>query len=613
MQSDPAADLEALGLQFRLSGRWLVVDRCPICRPERDLHTLHIDAQTGAGKCHRASCGWTGGTTLLRQALGQLVTPPLPPLAPKVVALASPHAWQSAHAALTGDPVALERYCHARALDRPTVELCRIGMRRDPQGVCTVIPYFTRDGKYAYAKLKRRDGTDPRKKMVWREPRNAESIVWGLDRLDGAQHVVVTEGEEDAAVLTRAGVANVVSVPDGAAISGPDARGRQRWIDALEPFAEITICFDGDPAGQKGAEALAQILGRERTRIVAVPEGIACADGRTPAKDATDFARAGKLGLLLHAIANAPALEHPLVQHIAGPEAEAEIWAQFDDRDPHGISTGWPAVDRLIGGIRPAEVTVVTGHTGCGKSAFAVNLAVQVAQSGRAVLVASLELSRTDLVWRFLQRIVGKRPWARDHNDGRWAMTRADVAHGMDVLRSLPLHVVHRFGTIRAEEFTGCIRYATRRYGAVLHILDHLHFSTLGAGDRERHVLADTMYALKIAARDHKTSVVAIAHPSRHARGKDSPDLTDLHGSAAIEQIADNVLTIARLRREGGASDDSEIALKKLRCGRSGRLGKAELAFDPHGERFVDQGGVREITPPSWQEEETDENDVFAI
>ena len=601
------AYLAEKGWPWRQEGRWIRLRQCPACRAD-ETYTFALDQETGAGKCHRGSCGYVGGLTLIALMHGDAINPPSNSRsAPRSTAgaiVADDALWRDPHDALLADPSILASYCAQRAMSPETVRRCRIGVRRD-QGV-TTIPYFDRDGKFLYVKLKSRgvDGT----KRIRRQPVGATSVLWGLDRLDGIDQVIVTEGEEDAAVLIDAGLANVVSVPDGAALSA-DSRGAKRWIDALEPFRDIVICFDGDVAGQKGAGVLATMLGVDRCRIVELPDDVVC-NGK-PAKDPTDFARAGAIAQVLSAIEKAHAPAHPLVGHIASDEAIDAIWAQWYDTDPHGISTGWGALDNLIGGVRPGEVTILTGHTGSGKSAFAVGLATQVAQSGRAVLFASLELSQEDLTWRFLQRIIGKFPWARRDQSNAHVMTKPDLERGIEILRSLPLHVVKRFGTMDIKDFLDCARFATRRYGAALHVLDHLHFATMGSGDNERHVLSDAIYATKNAARDLRTSFVVIAHPSRHARNKESPDISDLHGAAALEQVADNVLVVRRIENAALDAPNAEVSLKKLRQGRSGQKGSALFDFEVAGERFVDPTTPIQIVALTWQEEEEKAKDDF--
>jgi twinkle protein len=371
----------------------------------------------------------------------------------------------------------------------------------------------------------------------------------------------------------------VVSVPDGAKISS--AERNKPWLDRLEAFQEIVICMDADKPGREGAESLAALMGEDRCRVVEYPP-------LKGAKDATDYWREGQLDALVKAIAEARGKPHPLVVGIGSPDIAESIRKQHEDPDPHGIPTGWKSVDELLGGMRPAELTILTAHTGCGKSAWVVNLLTQLAQGGTPVIGASFELSTEDYVWRFLQKLTGKFPWGRPDSLAA-PLTPTERDQALDTLGTLPIWIVRHFGIMGVEQFCEAIRYAARRLGVRVAVLDHIHFMLVGSGDDERHVLSDAMYQLKSLARELGISIVVVAHPSRAARGKVSPDLSDLHGSASLEQIADNVVTLARVPEGETPSQGRAIfAVKKLRAGRSGRLGQCDLIFRRAGESFED-------------------------
>jgi len=120
-------------------------------------------------------------------------------------------------------------------------------------------------------------------------------------------------------------------------------------------------------------------------------------------------------------------------------------------------------------------------------------------------------------------------------------------------------------------------------------VLDHLHFMTQAAGDKERFALSNAIHELKTATIELNVALLLVAHPSRHARDKESPDGTDLHGSASLEQVTDNLVTVARKRdAENDNYGSAIVAVKKLRRGRSGRLGSFEMSFDRAAESFRD-------------------------
>jgi replicative DNA helicase len=176
-------------------------------------------------------------------------------------------------------------------------------------------------------------------------------------------------------------------------------------------------------------------------------------------------------------------------------------------------------------------------------------------------------------------------------------MSRVERERGLAILSELPLYVVDKFGSMATNEFVGICEYAKRRLGAKFVLLDHLHFMTQGALDRERFVLSESIHKLKETAINLDLAIWVVCHPSRNAREKKSPDTTDLHGSAALEQVADNVVAVQRVPEdEADGRLAARIHLLKLRRGRSGKLGSCDMEFSPASESLIDPvAGIMKI------------------
>ena len=65
-------------------------------------------------------------------------------------------------------------------------------------------------------------------------------------------------------------------------------------------------------------------------------------------------------------------------------------------------------------------------------------------------------------------------------------------------------------------------------------------------------------------------------------------------GSAALEQVSDNVISMSRAADESALYGSAQVTLGKLRSGRCGRLGSCELGFHRPGERFFELEKHRE-------------------
>ena len=62
-----------------------------------------------------------------------------------------------------------------------------------------------------------------------------------------------------------------------------------------------------------------------------------------------------------------------------------------------GLPTGFTDVDRVLDGLKAGDLIIVAGRPSMGKSAFALNVAENVALAGKPVMVFSLEMGDEQL------------------------------------------------------------------------------------------------------------------------------------------------------------------------------------------------------------------------
>lgn len=66
--------------------------------------------------------------------------------------------------------------------------------------------------------------------------------------------------------LWQRGITNVLSVTLGAGYFP------QEWVDQLKDVKKIYLCYDNDDAGKEGAKKTAEILGKDRVKIIDIPK-----------------------------------------------------------------------------------------------------------------------------------------------------------------------------------------------------------------------------------------------------------------------------------------------------------------------------------------------------
>ena len=143
-------------------------------------------------------------------------------------------------------------------------------------------------------KTRNPQGVNPRFLM-----RGRKSALWGIDAAEHAGMVLVTEGESDA-LAVRAALESELDrwladeperYPENelpAVVAKPDAGTfRETWANALRG-KYVVILTDNDEAGQKGAEATAEVLKKAGVRMI---RKWTPAEGKKDARAALDPAR----------------------------------------------------------------------------------------------------------------------------------------------------------------------------------------------------------------------------------------------------------------------------------------------------------------------------------
>lgn len=248
------------------------------------------------------------------------------------------------------------------------------------------------------------------------------------------------------------------------------------------------------------------------------------------------------------------------------------------------VPSGFSSVDKLLGGgLRRGDLIVLGGDVGSGKSAFALAVALRVAQQKRSTLFYSGEM----LVERVLERALAIEGRARIDDLRRGSLdeaTRANVGATAIRLRD-ELPVIERLpigGVAAIAEEVRAVR------GVDLVVVDGLEALLPGARARAEEE-GSAVRALKQLALDARVAVL-LTTPLPHLGQRDDrrPLLGDFGADGAVKERADVVLA---LFREGmydsarGIDGATELLVRK---NRNGGTGYADLYFYEQWMRFED-------------------------
>lgn len=272
-----------------------------------------------------------------------------------------------------------------------------------------------------------------------------------------------------------------------------------------------------------------------------------------------------------------------------------------------GHDTGFRDLNKLTGGAKAGQMIVLAARPGVGKSALALQLARNFAESsGDPVLFFSYEMSRSELLIRMLSAQTGIE--LRDLQQGIIPSgddVELDLSVAAQRLAALPLLIDDR----PPEHVSGLrsvIRRVARRGKVAAVVVDYIQLIGALNGGRSfsnrQEEVAVVSRTLKLIAREIEAPVVALSQLSRtlESRPNRRPMLSDLRESGSIEQDADVVLFAYRDHLYNPESDpeDAELIIAKQRQGETGTI---HLRFEGSRTRFSDRpegyrpGGAADI------------------
>ncbi|HEV8551150.1 MAG TPA: replicative DNA helicase [Polyangiaceae bacterium] len=299
-----------------------------------------------------------------------------------------------------------------------------------------------------------------------------------------------------------------------------------------------------------------------------------------------------------------------------------------------GIETGFRELDRMCSGLHPGDLYIVAGRPGMGKTAFVMNLAVNVCMPkaaaeegqdfqapaempGYGVLFCSLEMPKEQLAARLLASearvdMAGIRSGRPQRED--WPKLTEAAAR----LSRLPLWIDDtpaltlldlraKIRRLQAEISRGDAHVPAQKLGLVA--VDYLQLmqGRRDAGSREQEI-SELSRGLKQLAKEMGVPVLALSQLNRAVETRTTkdkrPQLSDLRESGAIEQDADAIFFIYRefyyFKENAEKRNIAEIIIAKQRNGPTGTF---ETRYSDSFVRFDNLAN---------QEYDFDEMDQFA-
>jgi replicative DNA helicase len=261
-----------------------------------------------------------------------------------------------------------------------------------------------------------------------------------------------------------------------------------------------------------------------------------------------------------------------------------------------GVPTGFLALDAALGGLQPGALCVLAARPAMGKTALAMQVALNAAKKGHRVLFFSLEMPRRELALRVLAceaMVDGERIRSGHLRDQDLDRLMQAVARDP---ASLPIEWCDKAAMAVSSVRVEAQRMASEPGGLSLIAVDYLQL-VMGKGqstrNREQEV-AEISRGFKLLAKEFNVPVLLLSQLNRgvETRANKRPLLSDLRESGAIEQDADVVMFVYRdeyYNETSEARGKAEVIVAK---NRNGSTGTRLLKFQKAWTRFddVEQG-----------------------
>ena len=392
----------------------------------------------------------------------------------------------------------------------------------------------------------------------------------------GGKAVTITEGELDAlaAFQMQGSLYPTVSIRNGAQAALKDCKAQYEWLNSFE---SVVICFDADEPGKKAAKEVAELFGN-KAKIVQHKSGF---------KDACDYLIAGATKDFVNEWWRAS----PYVPD--GIVNAADLWEEISKPEPIAEAQyPWAGLNKLLYGIRPAELITVTAGSGLGKSQFL-----------REILYNLLKTTSWNIGGLFLEESTRKtaRSIMSLHANKLLHLpdtptTEQELKDAFDnTLGTNRVYLFDHFGSTDVDNVSNRIRYMAKACDCKVIFLDHISIvvSGMDLGD-ERKAIDNMMTKLRTLVQELNITLICVSHLRRPQGNQGHEDggsvsLSQLRGSGAIAQLSDAVIT---LERNSMAENEDERHLTKIAVAKnrfSGDTGPAcKLQYNAYTGRMTE-------------------------
>ena len=267
-----------------------------------------------------------------------------------------------------------------------------------------------------------------------------------------------------------------------------------------------------------------------------------------------------------------------------------QIYDDWENNNLKHYPTQHQSLDTLIEGLVDTRLYIIAARPGVGKTSYILDIASNIAATGKPVLFVSLEMEKRELIKRLISTKVEiqAQEIAETYKHGLDDPMFIKINQVTGELADYPL-IIQDDPTTNFPNIRAAYHQITETCGVKpIIIIDYLQLIRLKGKTSRYDEVTDISRQLKLLSKKLDTPVVCLSQLNRELENRTGgkAKLSDLRDSGAIEQDADVVILMYRV--EESLEDDipRDCVRVDVAKNRHGGCGSIDYIFDGRHTRF---------------------------
>ena len=250
---------------------------------------------------------------------------------------------------------------------------------------------------------------------------------------------------------------------------------------------------------------------------------------------------------------------------------------------PKTIKTGFTNLDLMIGGFEPAQLNIIGARPSVGKTAFALNLLLKLAERGNSVKFFSLETTKTPIARRLIGTAGTIQTNKMKSSEFITEREKKAMFETIDKINALDIKVYDNYSSSVSDIRRQLKKNEDKNQIIIIDYIQLMRGERGNYGSRQEEV-SDITRTLKSIAKEYDCTIIGLSQLGRGVEGRQDkrPNMSDLRESGAIEQDADMIMFLHRddyYDRDSSTEDDiknnistTELIISKNKEGATGTI-----------------------------------------